>query len=492
MTVRKDEPMDHLAATDDEFDALLGASSLGAPHVVAETGDIPTTARRRMTQAVRQQQRSLGMPNGTPCSQPDDEADNCPEVSTDAERTAQEDQPILHRRPLTVLHGTNGSGKSVISYAAFVWLHSAYSDTGRGSRREPPTQRSWNEPPTTSLIRALWPSGTPDESPREVTPRHSIPYGVPATLPGWRHPSLLVDMAAPAIRSTCGEAQVAPSFTLTYAQTGQLLSPEIGTTPTLYAAGWAGPGWHKQRLRNLRHLIEPWVQPEESLFSVTPTGLFVCAMPSPLLHIANFTDFAYTAVGSGLLLPKTEGEPRPRHPVQESSKDGRDLRQPTRAGRTNLCRAVVDGAHELSAELPMSFHFDERKSLALTSSLRTRLTYRVSDPYAVEARFRADGQGETVWTFARDLLRNGLERSSGLGDVIVWPDTGARGERRVFVRLCSPEGTALLSAADADLRAFLDAASSLVAYGAEHSYLVPALNALETMMGELARPGRCD
>jgi hypothetical protein len=496
MTVRKDEPMDHLAAMDDEFDALLGASSLGAPHVVAETGDIPATARRRMAQAVRQQQRSFGMPDGTPHPQPDDEADSCPGVSTDAERTAQEVQPIPRWRPFTLLYGTNGGGKSVISAAVFAWLHSAYSDTGRGRRREPPTQRSWNVAPRTNLIRsALWLTGTLDESSREGTPRRRcISYGSPVTLPGWRHTPLLVDMAASALRSTCGEAQAAPYSTLACAQAVQLLSPDIGTRtpPNLHAWGWEGAWWHKQRLRNLRHVIEPWMQPDESLFSVTPTGLFVCAMPPTPLHIASFTNFAYTAVGSGLLLPKAEGEPRRRHPVQESGKAGRDLRQPARAGRTKLWRAVVDGAHELSAELPMSFHFDERESLALTSSLHTRLTYRVSDPYAVEARFRADDLDETVWIFARDLLRNGLERNSGLGDVIVWPDTGAQGERRIFVRLSSPEGTALLSAADADLRAFLEAASSLVAYGAEHSYLVPALNALETTIGELARPGRCE
>ncbi|MBJ6636739.1 hypothetical protein H4K36_00010 [Streptomyces sp. DHE7-1] len=32
--------MDHLAVTTDDFDALLDASSLGAPHVLAETEPI--------------------------------------------------------------------------------------------------------------------------------------------------------------------------------------------------------------------------------------------------------------------------------------------------------------------------------------------------------------------------------------------------------------------------------------------------------------------
>ncbi|MEU9397622.1 SsgA family sporulation/cell division regulator [Streptomyces sp. NPDC048324] len=122
----------------------------------------------------------------------------------------------------------------------------------------------------------------------------------------------------------------------------------------------------------------------------------------------------------------------------------------------------------------------------------TRLTYRVSDPYAVEARFQVDDRDETVWVFARDLLRNGLEKRSGLGDVVVWPGPGTPEQRRVFIRISSPEGSALLSAASSDLKAFLGAANGLVAYGTEHSHLLPALNALETAIGELARPGRCE
>lgn len=51
--------MNNLAGTDDDFDALLDASRLGAPHVLAVTGDIPAAARRRMALAARRQQRTL-------------------------------------------------------------------------------------------------------------------------------------------------------------------------------------------------------------------------------------------------------------------------------------------------------------------------------------------------------------------------------------------------------------------------------------------------
>ncbi|GAA2919669.1 hypothetical protein GCM10011428_40050 [Streptomyces violaceus] len=139
------------------------------------------------------------------------------------------------------------------------------------------------------------------------------------------------------------------------------------------------------------------------------------------------------------------------------------------------------------ADMPMLIHQEGHETL--THTLRTRFTYRASDPYAVEARFRAEESDETVWTFARELLVGGLERRAGQGDVILWPETTASGQERLFIRLTSPEGTALLSAAVVDVSLFVEAAEALVEYGAEHTHLAPALNALEKAIGELTRPG---
>ncbi|CAM5682467.1 SsgA family sporulation/cell division regulator OS=Streptomyces griseomycini OX=66895 GN=FHS37_006801 PE=3 SV=1 [Streptomyces griseomycini] len=51
MIVRK-EAEDNFAETeDDDFDALLNASSLGAPHVLAEDAPIPADMHRRLSQA---------------------------------------------------------------------------------------------------------------------------------------------------------------------------------------------------------------------------------------------------------------------------------------------------------------------------------------------------------------------------------------------------------------------------------------------------------
>ncbi|GGP77768.1 hypothetical protein GCM10010231_56070 [Streptomyces sindenensis] len=488
MTVRKGEPMDHLAATDEEFDALLDASSLGAPHVVSASGDIPATARRCMAHAASQPQRWPGMPDNTSHPQQNDEADSRPAAPTDTERAVQEVQPI----PRGALLGAASNGKSAILAALF-----AYRWHSLGSSRQPLPLQPWSEHATSGLLRStLWPTGGLDEAVRASRVQRGTSRG-DGTLIFYRRqetqpwPNVLVS----ALRNPSGETRAILPFTGVCRKVmQQLLAPDIQMHTSLppHTLGWTWTERKQQRLRNLRHAIEPWVHPVQPLFSTTPAGLLVRPAPVARLHIARFTTDAYMAVGGGLLVPKTNGAPQYRPCARDSSRRGRDRKQLVGAGSMTLRQTLVDGAYELSAELPMLLHLEPRESLTLTSSLHTRLTYRVSDPYAVEACFRADDQSETVWIFARDLLREGLEGRNGLGDVSVWPDAAKGARTRVFVRLSSPEGSALLSAAYADMRAFLEAGSSLVAYGAEHSHLLPALNALEATLGELARPGLCD
>jgi hypothetical protein len=188
-------------------------------------------------------------------------------------------------------------------------------------------------------------------------------------------------------------------------------------------------------------------------------------------------------------IKRTAGQHQQLTPLQRSERTSPASKQPARqpAAQARLWTTTPEGARVQHADMPMLIHHEEHE--ALTQTLRTRFTYRASDPYAVEARFRAEESDETVWTFARELLVDGLERSAGRGDVTLWPDKTASGQRRLFIRLTSPEGTALLSAAAVDVRLFVEAAGSLVEYGSEHTHLAPALNALETAIGELTRPG---
>jgi hypothetical protein len=486
MTVRKDEPMDHLAATDEEFDALLEASSLGAPHVVAETGEIPVTARRRMTQAVHQKRLFLGTPDDVRYPQADDEPVN---KSPQATPAAEASPAAPCRRDDDHYAATFITGKSVITAALLCWLRSAAA--GRSNRREGPAPELWMQLPTGPYRRALWPVT------RESLRRGALlPYTIhgdcmPAHTPWHR---MLAGTATAASRTTLGETQVAFSCTLPGMQEVQPLAPGIAvpTALPLGALSWADQWRSWQRLRDLRHPAGPWEKPGATLIRATATGLLLSTAPPTLVHIEHFTTDTYTAMGGGLLVPKAIAATKRASRVRESGTPGHSPTRQARTDRAKLRRAVVDGTAELSAELPMLVHFDERESLALASSLHARLIYRASDPYAVEARFRVSGQGETVWIFARDLLKKGLEHKNGIGDVVVWPDTDPQNEPRVFIRLSSPEGTALLSVADTRLRAFLEAASKLVAFGEEHPHLLPALNALEATMGELARPGRCD
>lgn len=74
-----------------------------------------------------------------------------------------------------------------------------------------------------------------------------------------------------------------------------------------------------------------------------------------------------------------------------------------------------------------------------------RFSYRTDDPYAVHIVFHF-GSGRPVrWTFARELLVEGVFRPCGLGDVRMWP---AKAESRnvLCIALTSPHGEALLEA----------------------------------------------
>ncbi|MFF8683098.1 SsgA family sporulation/cell division regulator [Streptomyces sp. NPDC015237] len=133
-----------------------------------------------------------------------------------------------------------------------------------------------------------------------------------------------------------------------------------------------------------------------------------------------------------------------------------------------------------------------------TLPLPTRLTYRVADPYAVEAVFHSGG-ADVIWTFARDLLSKGMHSRSGDGDVTIWTSTvdsdpagqaGAEEGARTYIELKPPSGTALLSLPRARVEEFLDQTLSLVPQGSEHDHVASSLLDLETRLHQLtAHPG---
>ncbi|WP_338898018.1 SsgA family sporulation/cell division regulator [Streptomyces sp. TG1A-60] len=99
-----------------------------------------------------------------------------------------------------------------------------------------------------------------------------------------------------------------------------------------------------------------------------------------------------------------------------------------------------------------------------------RLGYRGDDPYAVHITFHVTSDRPVRWTFARELLVEGVFRPCGSGDVRVWP-TKVAGRGVVLVALSSPDGDALLEAPAAAVSAWLERTLRVVPPGAESDML---------------------
>jgi hypothetical protein len=105
-----------------------------------------------------------------------------------------------------------------------------------------------------------------------------------------------------------------------------------------------------------------------------------------------------------------------------------------------------------------------------TPTVSATLHYDQSDPFAVRMTFPAAATLEGVdvcWTFARELLTDGLEEEAGSGDVRVRP----YGYDRIVLEFHAPEGAALVHVRSQDLRRFLGRTTALVATGEEERYV---------------------
>ncbi|KUJ64982.1 sporulation protein SsgA [Streptomyces albus subsp. albus] len=99
-----------------------------------------------------------------------------------------------------------------------------------------------------------------------------------------------------------------------------------------------------------------------------------------------------------------------------------------------------------------------------------RLAYRTDDPYAVHITFHIGSEAPVHWTFARELLVEGVFRASGDGDVRVWPARLA-GRAIVVMALSSPDGDALLEASAPAVSAWLERTLRVVPPGQEGGQL---------------------
>ncbi|MEV8392859.1 MULTISPECIES: SsgA family sporulation/cell division regulator [unclassified Streptomyces] len=99
-----------------------------------------------------------------------------------------------------------------------------------------------------------------------------------------------------------------------------------------------------------------------------------------------------------------------------------------------------------------------------------RLVYRTDDPYAVHITFHIGSDTPVNWTFARELLVEGVFRPCGHGDVRIWP-TKIDGRTVLCVALSSPDGDALLEAPCAAVSAWLERTLRIVPPGTESEQL---------------------
>ncbi len=93
-----------------------------------------------------------------------------------------------------------------------------------------------------------------------------------------------------------------------------------------------------------------------------------------------------------------------------------------------------------------------------------------ADPYAVTMKLEARS-GSVTWTFARELLADGLFHPSGDGDVQVWPCLSNTGEAVVIIELSSPDGTALLQTPSRAVQGFVTLIFEAVPAGCESSHV---------------------
>jgi Streptomyces sporulation and cell division protein, SsgA len=120
----------------------------------------------------------------------------------------------------------------------------------------------------------------------------------------------------------------------------------------------------------------------------------------------------------------------------------------------------------VTSELSLRLVVPDGAPLPVTASLR----YDQADPYAVSITFHTGSSESVRWTFARQLLTDGVERPVGEGDVRVWP-THSEGVPVICVALSSPSGRALFEAPLSGVVEFLSRSYLAVPTGSESDFV---------------------
>src|SRR3954466_7709892 len=120
----------------------------------------------------------------------------------------------------------------------------------------------------------------------------------------------------------------------------------------------------------------------------------------------------------------------------------------------------------VTAQLDLRLVVPGNPSLPVTSEL----TYDHADPYAIRVAFHTGGTDIVEWTFARQLLADGVTHPVGEGDVQVWPSS-EDGPHTVCLLLSSPSGSALFEIPLNGLVEFLTRTYASVPTGLESDFV---------------------
>lgn len=567
MTVPKDDAMDNTttAGEYDDFDALLDASSLGAPHVLAARDPIPAAVNDRLRSARTHHAETSALPDAVEQGGPATRGNGVGKEAPDPQSVR--DTWADHRGRGALLFLSTGSGKTHASLApllqtqrdteaaprtrAAVWLHmerspdrdELWSDCealwsllmGRSAaqkwaqliaqlelpavrRPAPPEYAERASPLITATDTALSVARLAEERLRTDADALwqlgllSRPSSPPQMT---RWPRLLEEL-----RSTCDVAQAmlsedertlmppcphdhrrqgratkqpppcsAAALSAHLAATCRRLGGLDAATRLLMARMPQSDGQELDL-----HAVRTWPSlegaDEMAGLPVRAAGHSARAdLTGFIAQVVNHTQEALARTDTSSGTPPWAPPPvpllrrRPRTSVRawaEGPSAQGNLVQPRSRAKNE--------AAVLHADFHMAWHADEAQR---GIPVPARFTYRARDPFAVTAVFYPQEPEETVWTFARDLLSTGMHGSAGEGDVIVWsrrpPLTDTAGPQ-TFIRLRSPEGTALLSLTTTHLADYLEQTQQLVPSGSEHHYLSSAINDFERELERDRRP----
>ncbi|SFK52614.1 Streptomyces sporulation and cell division protein, SsgA [Amycolatopsis sacchari] len=126
-----------------------------------------------------------------------------------------------------------------------------------------------------------------------------------------------------------------------------------------------------------------------------------------------------------------------------------------------------------SLNLPLTAEWeDSRGAVVVLRPVPVKFRYSVADPFAVVLDFATGAEQWVRWTFARDLLAEGLADYGdgvGEGDVFLGPD--ATLPWRVWLTVSSPSGVAAFAFRRSDLTAALGQTEALVPPGTESEFI---------------------